>query len=181
MTFEDYLVRAYQEGDGAALFRAVDESREHLRATMPWIDSHDSPEASEAVTRQIMARFLSNQDFGLGIWNQGHLVGGTGFHMRVGDPETANTEVGLWIHASHAGKGLGKKVLRAMLEWGFTEWGWYRIVWKCDSDNLASAAVARSCGLVEEGRFRQDRIKPDGTRIDTLVFAILAHEWRIRR
>lgn len=177
-TFDDYVIRRYFEGDGPALYRAVAESLDHLRPNMPWIVQHDSPEASEAVVRSIISRYLSNQDYGLGIWQGDRQVGGTGFHPRVGEPETANIEIGLWIHAHEAGKGLGKRVLRAMLKWGFDDWGWYRIVWKCDSTNLASASVARACGLNEEGCLRQDRISLDGTRTDTLLFAILAEDWR---
>ena len=117
----------------------------------------------------------------LGVWRDDELLGGTGFHLRHGGRELGTIEVGMWICASAAGAGLGRKVLAALLHWGFTTWGWERIVWMCDTRNAASIRVAEKNGLTREGVFRADRLDGDGTRRDTAVFAILRPEWLARR
>jgi RimJ/RimL family protein N-acetyltransferase len=173
----DFLIRAYRPGDGAALNRAMKESYDHLITFLPWASLEETVEDSEALCRRFAGRYLLNEDYVLGIWRGNEVIGGTGFHLRVGGPETRAAEVGMWIHAAHAGKGLGTAALQAMLRWGFNEWSWRRLVWKCDVQNLASAQVARKCGLRLEGTFKQDFLLPTGNFRDTHQFAILQEEW----
>ncbi len=79
----------------------------------------------------------------------------------------------MWVAAAHAGRGLGTRALAALIEWGFTDWPWQRLVWCCDTRNLASARVAEKCGLAREATFRSDALAVDGSRRDTHLFAIL--------
>src|SRR5688572_1946042 len=86
----NFLIRAYRVGDGAALSKAVVESYEHLKPWMPWATEEQSVEESEEKVRGFLARYLLNEDFCLGIWKGPALVGGTGFHLRVGRPGSGN-------------------------------------------------------------------------------------------
>ena len=180
MRFEtdEYVIRAYQLGDGVAMGESVRSSYEHLRPWMPWASQTQSAEESEALCRSMLAKYLQNEDYTLGIWKGDKLLGGTGFHLRQGPRESRNAEIGMWIHQEAAGTGMGAAVLRAMLEWGFTEWSWERLVWRCDTKNIASSRVAEKCGLTLEGTFRKDARGVDGNLRDTHVYAILANEWR---
>jgi RimJ/RimL family protein N-acetyltransferase len=109
------------------------------------------------------------------------LVGGSGFHLRHGTIELGNAEIGMWISAARAGGGMGTRALAALLAWGFTAWPWQRLVWRCDTRNLASARVAEKNGLTREGTFRSDALAVDGRRRDTHVYAILHDEWLERQ
>ncbi len=94
------------------------------------------------------------------------------------DLNSKTAEVGMWIRASEAGQGLGTAVLKALLQWGFAEWPWERIYWRCDSDNIASARTAEKAGMVKEGELRQDGFKHDSTiRRSTLIYGALKGEW----
>ena len=84
----------------------------------------------------------------------------------------------MWIRAAYAGRGLGTRVLAAMLRWGFTAWSWERIVWMRDTRNAASVRVAEKNGLTREAVLRSDRLDVDGVRRDTYLFAILRSEWQ---
>lgn len=173
-------LRAYRPGDGAALEVAVNSSYEHLKPWMPWATADQSLEESESLARRFAAEYLLNQNFVIGVWIGGELAGGTGFHLRAGPLELRNAEIGMWIRASYAGQGLGTRVLAAMLAWGFEAWGWERLVWLCDTRNLASARVAEKNGLRREGTLRSDTFDVEGKRRDTHVYAILRDEWRNR-
>ena len=83
----------------------------------------------------------------------------------------------MWVRASMAGRGLGGRFLHALLQWGFTEWPWLRLSWRCDTRNKASIRVAERAGLKREGTLRSHLIAPDGQRRDTACFAILRDEW----
>src|SRR5579864_2978456 len=76
---ERVLLRPFRPGDGAALWEACDESREHLRPWLPWIDETRAPGDSESYARRAQARWLLREDLPLGIWEieTGRLLGGT--------------------------------------------------------------------------------------------------------
>lgn len=176
-------IRAYQPGDGPALREATVSSYDHLRPWMPWATTTDgySPEAAEANCRRFYANYLLNEDFTLGIWVGGELAGGSGFHLRYGPIGSGNAEIGMWIRASYAGTGLGTRALGMLLEWGFTEWRWERLIWRCDTRNIASARVAQKNGLTLEGTHRADMLDVHGQRRDTHMFAILRRDWHARQ
>lgn len=176
----ELTLRAYRPGDGPALRQAVVSSYEHLRPWMPWARAEQSVEETEAQCRSFAGRYLLNEDFILGIWLGDELAGGSGFHLRHGPISSGNAEIGMWISAAQAGSGLGTRALAALLEWGFTEWPWRRLVWRCDTRNLASARVAEKNGLIREGTLRSDEFDVEGQRRDTHIYAILRDEWVAR-
>jgi RimJ/RimL family protein N-acetyltransferase len=176
---ERFLLRSYQPGDGARLTEAVDASYEHLATFMPWATPHQSVESSEQLRREFRGSWLLAADFVLGIWEPdgSRLLGGCGYHLREGALALRNAEVGLWIRADAAHRGLGTAVTRALLGWGFTEWPWLRLSWRCSSANLASQRVAEKAGLRREGVLRSHAVDPDGQRRDTVCYAMLREDW----
>jgi len=180
ITSDGLTIRAYRPGDGQELLIATTASYEHLRPWMPWATLEDSMEAAEARCRRFAANYLLNQDFVLGIWVGDQLAGGTGFHLRGAPLALRNAEIGMWIRGSYAGQGLGTGALRTMLHWGFKDWGWERLSWHCDTNNLASARVAQKNGMALEGTLRSDALDVEGRRRDTYIFAILREEWERR-
>lgn len=70
------------------------------------------------------------------------LPGGTGFHLREGPVADGCAEIGMFIRQVEAGAGLGTRVLLAMLDWGFSEWPWLRLAWRCPAVGGAVAAPA---------------------------------------
>lgn len=176
-TGDSIMIRAYRPGDGAELRIATTSSYDHLRPWMPWATPQDSLEAAEARCRRFAANYLLNQDFVLGIWVGDQLAGGTGFHLRGAPLALRSADIGMWIRGSNAGKGLGTRALRAMLRWGFEDWGWERLTWHCDTRNLASARVAQKNRMTLEGTLRSDALDVEGQRRDTYVFGALREEW----
>jgi RimJ/RimL family protein N-acetyltransferase len=168
----EFQIGAYRLGDGGALAEAVNASYEHLRTWMPWAKPDETAELAELNVRRFIGRYFLNEDFTMGIFDGDRVIGGTGFHLRVGPPGSRNAEIGMWIHGDLAGTGLGTRVLRAILTWGFDEWGWERLVWRCATDNVPSRRVAEKAGMTLEGIARQD-VSYQGKRFDTCVFSML--------
>ena len=175
---EGFVLRSYLPGDGAKLFEAVDASRDHLAPWMPWIEAHSDAEASERFVRQARGKFLLARNFILAIFppDESELWGGCGYHLREGGLKNRAAEMGMWIRASQAGRGLGTRVLEAMIRWGFAEWPWLRLTWHCDGRNLASYRVAEKAGMRLEGTLRRHFEARDGERRDTRCYAILKEE-----
>ena len=65
----------------------------------------------------------------------------------------------------------------ALLSWGFTEWPWLRLSWRCSSANVASQRTAERAGLQREGVLRSHEVNGDGVRRDTFCYAHLRDEW----
>ena len=175
----DFVLRAYAPGDGRLLSDAVNESYQHLAPWMPWATEEQSVEESEQIVRRFRARYLLSEDFVVGVFSpdEARLLGSTGFHLREGPIATLCAETGMFIRASEAGSGLGTRVLRAMLAWGFDAWPWLRISWWCDSRNVASARCAEKAGMLREGLLRGQAAHVGDGRRDTCVYAALKGEW----
>jgi RimJ/RimL family protein N-acetyltransferase len=177
---QGFVLRSYQLGDGPSLSEAVNSSYDHLKRFMPWAVPQQAIERSEQLCREFRGRWLLASDFVIGIWapDESRLLGGCGYHLREGTVDVGNAEIGIWIRADAAGRGLGTSVLHAMLRWGFEEWPWVRLSWRCSSANAASQRVAEKAGLQREGVLRSHAFDPDGSRRDTVCYAMLREEWR---
>ncbi|WP_382308930.1 GNAT family N-acetyltransferase [Herbiconiux sp. UC225_62] len=94
------------------------------------------------------------------------------------DSETdARGELGYAMAADVAGRGYATEAARAVLGLAFDDFGLHRVIARLDARNEASARLLHRLGMRQEAHFRQDEwFKEEWT--DTLVFAMLAEEWR---
>lgn len=178
----DLLLRTWRPGDGEELNRATVSSYAHLREFMEWARPDTSVGDSEGYVRQSRARWLLGEEWGLGVWRRERLVGGSGFMLRGQPLEHGTVEIGMWVRADEAGRGLGTMVLRALVDWADADWPIHKLTWQCDSRNLASARVAEKCGFQLEGRLREHLPAVAGSgRRTTLLFGLLGSDprpWR---
>jgi RimJ/RimL family protein N-acetyltransferase len=174
-----FVLHCRRPGDGAQVTEAINASYEHLKVFMHWATPEQSVERTEQLSREFYGKWLQATDFPLAIWNEdeSRILGGCGYHLREGPLELHNAEIGMWIRADAAGHGLGTAVLAALLRWGFSEWPWLRLSWRCSAANLASQRVAEKAGMRREGVLRSHGIDPSGTRRDTVCYAILRDDW----
>jgi ribosomal-protein-serine acetyltransferase len=179
----DFVLRPYDAGDGALLVDAHAESYEHLRPWMPWARPDPAIDDCETLARRFRAKYLMHEDFVLGVFTHDgrRLLAGTGFHLREGPLSSRCAEMGMFVRASEAGRGLGTRIVTALLEWGFDAWPWLRLAWRCDDRNLASRRVAEKAGLRLEGLLRGQAAEVGGGRRDTACYALTKDAWRTER
>lgn len=155
LTVDDLTIRPWRPGDGATLAAVANASHDHLAPWMDWATGDDTADAAEVRVRDFAGKYLSHTDFVLSIWSGDELVGGSGLHPRWGDLDHGIAEIGMWIAGDHAHQGVGTRVLRALVDWAFSdEWGWRQLFWLCDPANTASARTAEKAGFRLEGRIR---------------------------
>lgn len=100
--------------------------------------------------------------------------------MRIA-PADGVAELGsIWYTPSVQRTAVNTETIFLLLQYLFEELEYRRVEWKCDSQNLRSAAAARRLGFVEEGCFRQHMVVKGRSR-DTLWFSMLDHEWEMRK
>jgi RimJ/RimL family protein N-acetyltransferase len=147
---------------------------------MPWATDRQTEEEAERLAREFRGRWLLARDFVIGVFSPdgSELMGGCGYHLREGGLGVRAAEMGMWIRASRAGQGIGTRVLRALLRWGFSDdWPWERLTWRCDARNLASTRIAEKAGMRREGVLRGQLVEPDGGCRDTVCYALLRGEF----
>ncbi|MCC2670264.1 MAG: hypothetical protein K0Q72_2735 [Armatimonadetes bacterium] len=181
LTGERVLVRPYRVGDGAALFEAVSESREHLRRWMPWVDSHQTVDDSEAFARRCAASWQSRDDLPLSIWSRDgeRLLGSSGLHPR--DWDVPHFEVGYWVRRTAEGQGYVSEAVGLIARFAFEVLGANRLALRCDILNERSAAVARRLGFVHEATLRNDSRDHHGELRTTLMFALTPADYESMR
>lgn len=111
------------------------------------------------------------------LFDGGALAGMSSF---LGIDESRQTlEIGGTYYRPHLrGSGFNRRVKDMMLARAF-ECGFRRVEFRVDARNERSQAAMKKLGAVREGVLRADRITWTGHVRDTVLFAILSHEWPV--
>ncbi len=172
---DEFVLRRYEPGDGPALCEAVIATRQHIPDWEPFAGLDMTEELAERRVRQACGRWLLAEDFSIAIMEPdgSRLLGSCGYYMRGQAIGRLITECGMWLRHDRIGQGLGTAVLRTLLAWGFRDWPWQRIEWRCDDRNIASWRTAEKAGMTLEGTLRQIRPRPqDEPRTSRLYAAV---------
>ncbi|MFH1400269.1 MAG: GNAT family protein [Nanoarchaeota archaeon] len=104
--------------------------------------------------------------FGIDI--KGQIVGGIGLDKK----ESHMAEIGYWLSADHWNKGIMTQAVRMMVDHGFKDLGYERVVAYVFLHNRSSARVLEKAGFFCEGVLH-DHHKKDGKLIDAKLYARL--------
>ncbi len=171
------LLRDFVPGDWPAVL-AYQQDPRYLRY-YAWTER--TPEA----VQEFVGWFLAQQQaqprlkfqFAVTLAATGELIGNCGVRKESADALEAS--LGYELAPDHWGKGYATEAARAVLAFGFARLGAHRITAECVAENAASAHVLTKIGFQLEGRLREKEFYK-GRWWDTLLFAILEPEWRIR-
>ncbi len=174
---ERILVRPLRPGDGAAVWEAVEESREQISPWLPWVEKTLAPEDCEAAARRGAAKWQTREDLMVSVWEKstGRYLGGSGLH-RI-DWEVPAFEIGYWLRTSAWGRGYISETVQVLCRFAFERLGAHRVEIRCDGHNERSLAVPRRLGFVQEARLRNQCRDGNGKLRDTLVFALTREDY----
>jgi RimJ/RimL family protein N-acetyltransferase len=172
------IVRPWAEADSGGLWDAVDNSREHLEAFMPWVDRYHNPDDALEYTRRSRARWLLREDLSVAIVERqtGRIVGGSGLH-RI-DWGIRAFEIGYWIRQDAEGRGYITETVQLLTRLAFDELDANRVELRIDTRNFRSLRVGERLGFVLEGTLRRKLPAADGTVADMHVLALLPEEYQ---
>ncbi|MCU1398234.1 MAG: hypothetical protein JWN62_1343 [Acidimicrobiales bacterium] len=98
--------------------------------------------------------------------------------LDVDDVDNGSPMFDVRIGTPHRGRGIGRIAVQWLTGYLFRSYpGLHRIEATTRSDNLSMQAVFAQSGYRQEGRFVEAWKSADGTRSDTLVYAILRREF----
>jgi ribosomal-protein-serine acetyltransferase len=161
--------------DASAIYRVIDNNREHLRVWLDWVDNTRSPEDVKKFIIACNEGFQEKKSADFGIWYDGEWVGSMGFHNISERYKTG--AIGYWLDKEHQGKGIMTACVKAITEYGFNELGLNRVEIECSVMNEKSKAVAERLGFVLEGVLRHNRVH-EGKSQDGLIFSMIKTEWK---
>ena len=172
------IVRPWAEADSSGLWDAIDNSREHLEAFMPWVDRYHNPDDALEYTRRSRARWLLREDLSVAIVERqtGRIVGGSGLH-RI-DWGIRAFEIGYWIRQDAEGRGYITETVQLLTRLAFDELDANRVELRIDTRNIRSLRVGERLGFVLEGTLRRKLPAADGTAADMHVLALLPEEYQ---
>jgi RimJ/RimL family protein N-acetyltransferase len=158
------VVRCYGEDDAPALVAAVTASIEHLRPWMPWI----AAEPVDVAARTELIRTWDRERRGgggvvYGMFLGDELVGGTGFHRRIGP---GGLEIGYWTHRDHVRRGYATEAAGALTAAAFDLDGIERVEIHHDKANVASAGVPSRLGYTRLAETPDEITSPGEVGID---------------
>lgn len=108
----------------------------------------------------------------------GRMVGVSGY-LHIDAPNRVLEIGGTYMTPSARGTGLNTRIKPLLIDRAF-ESGFSRIEFRIDARNGRSIRAVEKLGAVREGVMRAQRITWTGHVRDTVLFSILADEWRAR-
>lgn len=170
-------LRPYAVGDGIPVQEAIEESRDHLRPWMAWTDSRNTVQACEIYVRQALAKWLTQEDVTVGMWDcaTDRYLGGIWLYYN--DRHVPAMEIGYWIRVSAQGQGYVTEAAMLLCKLAFLTFEAQRVCIQCDAANIKSAKIARRLGFVHEATLRNHSRNTMGELNDTLVFALTRDDY----
>jgi ribosomal-protein-serine acetyltransferase len=157
------------------IFSGIDKDRKHLAEWLPWVDQTLSVKNTESNILERIDKFKKKEAASFYVVYENQFIASVGFISL--DNINKKGEIGYWIFSDFQGKGLMTECVKASVIYGFEEIHLNKIIIKCSSLNMKSAAIPKKLGFVLEGTLRQEKIK-NGIFHDVLVFSLLKNEWK---
>ena len=177
LTTKRLLLREFEEEDWQAVLAYQSDPR-YLRY-YPW--THRSEQDVRAFVGVFLVRRKEEPrttfQFAITLAPHGQLIGNAGIRMHT--PDAREADLGYELDPRYWGRGYATEAASALLAFGFRELKLHRIWAQCIAENTASAHVLAKIGMQQEGRLRENEWMKDRWW-DTLVYAILVHEWQTR-
>ncbi|WP_459755397.1 GNAT family N-acetyltransferase [Streptomyces sennicomposti] len=167
----DFVLRRWRaESDVAPAFRLIEESREHLRPWMPWVDGYGEDNTRDFLAKS-ESRWASGEVFNYAVDDGGTLLG---MCQAYRGPVPGGWRMGYWLHPAAVGRGIATRATAALVAEMFRLPDVTYLEITHDVANAASAAVPRRLGFAEVGREpAEPPAAPAGCGIDVV--------WRLPR
>ncbi len=142
---EHIIARKFTLDDAASVFAVVDSNRIYLRQWMPWLDQTTSVANIEQFIQKAQEGYANGTNLILGLWDNTQYVGVISFNKIDG----ASAEIGYWISENYQGKGIIRRAVKLLIEYGFQDLNLATVNIQCATNNLKSHAVAQRLGFAQ--------------------------------
>ncbi|MEO8198981.1 MAG: GNAT family protein [Gemmatimonadota bacterium] len=169
------VIRPLEAADASAMFRLIQENRNHLDRWLRWSGSLTSLEKVAEFIDRFQARKSAGEGYHCGIWVNERLAGGQVCWYI--NRHNQNCEIGYWLGAEFVGRGLATRATITAIEYLFDDEKLNRIEMQCGVQNTRSRAVAERLGFHNEG-IRRESHWITSRFVDHVVYGLLVAEWK---
>jgi len=162
-----FIIRDWRHGDEESLAR-------HANNPKIWRNVRDRfphPYTLEDAKQWIEKQTTETASTNFAIEVDGAAVGGIGLFLQV-DIFRRSAEIGYWLGEEFWGRGIVTEAVRAITEYGFSNFDICRIYAGVFEWNPASMRVLEKAGYELEGRMRMSVTK-EGETVDEFIYAIV--------
>ena len=173
---ESLLLRRMEMRDAQDMY---EYSRDPLVAKHVLWDAHTSVSDTKSYLRYMLRKYRAGEPSSWCIVEKstGKVVGTIGYMWYQKDNSAC--EVGYSLARRCWNRGYMTQALNAVLDYTFRELGFNRVEAQHETDNGASGAVMRNCGMTKEGTLRS-RLYNKGRYVDVDLYSILRKEYMSR-
>lgn len=172
---EEVSLKLMNVNDAEKLFSLTDQSRQHLREWLPWLDFTTKQEDTKSFIEGCLRAFAENKSLNAVILHKGELAGTAGFNQINWSNKTAY--IGYWLGSEFQGNGIMTKVAGALTALAFQEYNMNKVEIRAAVLNSKSRSIPERLGFVHEGTIRQAEWLYDHF-VDHAVYGMLAEEWK---
>lgn len=133
------------------LYRVITENHDYLAVWLPFPKNTHSADDTKTFIEQKLQEWEENVTYAYSIQENGKLIGVIDLRNLKDDNKTP--EIGYWISASAAGKGITTKVAHALTTLGFETFNLPKIMIRAHKDNHGSNRVAEKAGYTHVSQY----------------------------
>lgn len=163
---EEILLQMIKPEDSKELFQLVEKNRAHLREFLGWVDFN----TSENDTKEFIASQEQLGDLTFCIRLKGALIGLVDLHGI--DKLNHSASIGYWIDSSHQNKGIMRRSVKSLIDYGKEVLKLHRIQILCATNNTKSQKIPNALGFHMEGTLR-DAIWHYKSFYDAYVYGLI--------
>ncbi len=137
-----------------------------------------TPEAMDAWIKKALLAEAQGREYPFVVvrLRDAKVIGSTRYLDVQEDDRTV--EIGwTWYSPDEWGGVVNPEAKYLLMRHAFDEWHAIRVALKTDVKNLHSQAAIKKLGARFEGTLRNQRIRPDGSYRDTVIFSVVESEW----
>ena len=153
-----------------------DYSQDPLVAKYVLWEAQTNISEARSYIRFMLRKYRLGEPASWGIeWKENHRIIGTIGFMWI-QKDNASAEAGYSLNRQFWNKGIMTEALGGLIDYGFRVMNLNRIEAQHETENPASGAVMRKCGMAKEGTLRQ-RMMNKGKFVDVDLYAILRKDY----
>jgi len=176
---ERVYLRCYGAGDGAWYHVMSQRNKPHLARYESGnaVMTINTEGEAEAVVRDFAACWAAGDAFFMGVFRRDTQAFVAQIYVGVANRDLPELELGFFADVEQQGQGYVTEAAKAALRFAFEHLGAHRVRLRCDDTNVPSQRVAERCGMVREGRIRENKRSEDGSITGTLLYGLLRSEF----
>jgi len=162
-----------EERHAEAMTELIVRNHQRLARWEPWAEQPATLESTRTYIRSALDDFVRGRQISTIIAVGGRFAGRCG--MRI-NSYARSGDVGYWIEAEYAGRGVPSRCARALITAAFDELGLSKVDLRTSVENVRSRALAERLGFSYEG------VLPRGLQLssradDVALYGVTARQW----